>query len=405
MLAGTHPSIYRSIAVERCLVGIGGTLRIRPLLLEAPHDQATSILFTPSRTKYTKIDSPLLSGLAMSWRLLIVAHDSCNWWRAVACVFHENQKSWENTQLHNPKKEKNMINTDLLKTSVVAWNEERKQKITEDLQDYLNPNLKFAMLKGCDLKKAFLFGARLSTADLSRTDLEGSDIRQSNIAGSSFAWANLTDCDLSKSEIWGSSFYKATMIGCDFSDIRLSRGSLNKASFQSADLFGSSIEECDLSYASLNHANLERTIFSNMKMVGTDMRHATMSGTIFCNVDLRRVRGLDTVQHNGPSEITLSTLEKSDWQIPEYFLRGCGVSEEIIKYINLIVRKNQPKTLVSPAWFDTEDSPLRASWNRSKGNMGHQHCAPIPFWRNWTTLPSKNFRKPDLFRRTDSLQI
>jgi TIR domain len=50
------------------------------------------------------------------------------------------------------------------------------------------------------------------------------------------------------------------------------------------------------------------------------------------DTDLRLAKGLDSVRHGGPSEISVSTLYKSGGNIPEAFLRGCGVPDELITY-------------------------------------------------------------------------
>jgi hypothetical protein len=45
------------------------------------------------------------------------------------------------------------------------------------------------------------------------------------------------------------------------------------------------------------------------------------------------VQGLDTVQHKAPSTIGIDTLYHSQGSIPEVFLRGAGVPEDIITYM------------------------------------------------------------------------
>lgn len=44
-------------------------------------------------------------------------------------------------------------------------------------------------------------------------------------------------------------------------------------------------------------------------------------------VDLRQVKGLGSLGHRGPSNISTNTLERSHGQIPARFLRGCGLSD------------------------------------------------------------------------------
>ena len=49
------------------------------------------------------------------------------------------------------------------------------------------------------------------------------------------------------------------------------------------------------------------------------------------------VRGLETVQHHGPSTIGIDTLYRSHGNIPEVFLRGAGVPEDFITYMKSLV--------------------------------------------------------------------
>jgi hypothetical protein len=72
-------------------------------------------------------------------------------------------------------------------------------------------------------------------------------------------------------------------------------------------------------------------------LVGADLRgvnltSATFAGTILADVDLSEVRGLDRVEHSGPSTIGLDTFFKSKGKISEVFLRGAGVPDVFLKY-------------------------------------------------------------------------
>ncbi len=44
--------------------------------------------------------------------------------------------------------------------------------------------------------------------------------------------------------------------------------------------------------------------------------------------------GLEKVVHRAPSEISISTIYRSNSKIPEVFLRGCGVPENFITYMH-----------------------------------------------------------------------
>jgi uncharacterized protein YjbI with pentapeptide repeats len=102
---------------------------------------------------------------------------------------------------------------------------------------------------------------------------------------------------------------------------------LREASLYGADLRGADLSGADLSGAILSGANL---------------REAWTSETVFVDVDLRGVQGLDTVQHNGPSSIGIDTLYHSQGDIPESFLRGCGVPDSMIEYARSLVVAQRP---------------------------------------------------------------
>jgi hypothetical protein len=54
------------------------------------------------------------------------------------------------------------------------------------------------------------------------------------------------------------------------------------------------------------------------------------------------VQGLDSVQHIGPSTIGIDTLYRSHGDIPEGFLRGCGVPNSMIEYAHSLVTAVRP---------------------------------------------------------------
>jgi hypothetical protein len=51
------------------------------------------------------------------------------------------------------------------------------------------------------------------------------------------------------------------------------------------------------------------------------------------------VKGLDCLEHFGPSFVSIDTLYKSDGNISETFLRGCGIPENLINYAGSLVGK------------------------------------------------------------------
>jgi hypothetical protein len=62
-----------------------------------------------------------------------------------------------------------------------------------------------------------------------------------------------------------------------------------------------------------------------------------MDGTIFMDVDLSAVRGLEVVEHFGPSGIDISTIYRSKGNIPEAFLRGAGIPDSFLTFMQSLV--------------------------------------------------------------------
>jgi len=72
------------------------------------------------------------------------------------------------------------------------------------------------------------------------------------------------------------------------------------------------------------------------------MSRAKVAWNVFSRIDLRNVKGLETVYHRGPSTIGIDTLYLSQGQIPEAFLRGAGVPEEFITQVPALVASVNP---------------------------------------------------------------
>jgi hypothetical protein len=72
-------------------------------------------------------------------------------------------------------------------------------------------------------------------------------------------------------------------------------------------------------------------------LFGADLSHCQMGWTHLGNVDLSQCKGLETVEHEGPSSIGIDTIYRSDGKIPEVFLRGAGVPENFIEYMPSLV--------------------------------------------------------------------
>ena len=175
-----------------------------------------------------------------------------------------------------------------------------------------------AYLKEANLSRAFLRDANLSKADLSGADLRGAHLRGADLNGANLSGAGLSDADLSGTE-------------------------LNTVNLCEADLSGANLHGASLRGADLRKADLCRTDLSAVDLSDADLTKAKIGWTVFGNVDLRRVEGLETLVHLGPSTIGVDTIFLSGNRIPEVFLRGAGVPEDFVAYSSSLEQPLDPQ--------------------------------------------------------------
>ncbi len=183
-------------------------------------------------------------------------------------------------------------------------------------------------LNRADLSGARLSGANLSEATLIRANLNEATLIRANLSGARLSGANLSRANLSE----------ATLSRANLSEATLSRTHLSGARLSGANLSGANLSGANLSGARLSGATLSGATLSRAHLSGADLSEATLIGakcgaTVFANVDLSSAISLETIVHLWPSTIGVDTLCQSDGKIPEAFLRGCGVPEDLITYL------------------------------------------------------------------------
>ncbi len=183
-------------------------------------------------------------------------------------------------------------------------------------------------LSGADLSGADLNGANLSRADLSRADLSGANLSGANLINANPSHANLS----SEATISIFNLIRANLRGAFLRGVNLSRADLSHADLRDADLSDTNLSDADLSYSILYRTNL-----SSADLRGANLSYTRVRSIQFNNIDLRTVRGLETVEHTGPSYIGIETVYRSQGDIPEVFLRKAGIPENFITYIRSLV--------------------------------------------------------------------
>ncbi len=188
---------------------------------------------------------------------------------------------------------------EILKQGVNAWNEWRQ--LTPATQHY---------------RPADLSGAELSSADLGSVGLEGEAL---------FAVAE-------EIHYWPDGMQGVNLCGANLRGVSLVGADLNLANLSEADLSGANLSKANLYWAHLYGANLR-----GANLAATNFDAAKIGGTNYADIDLSTAKGLETVEHHGPSTIGIDTIYKSRGKIPEVFLRGCGVPETFIEYMHSLV--------------------------------------------------------------------
>jgi uncharacterized protein YjbI with pentapeptide repeats len=205
---------------------------------------------------------------------------------------------------------------EILKQGADIWNNWR------EVNFYTRPDLSEADLREIDIDQCYVGEADLSLADLSGKNLNNADLYHTDLRRTGFSGANLREADLARANL-----FMADLI---------------KANLEIANLQATDLRDADLRGANLSGAYLGGVNFSGANLYNTDFTNAITNGTIFGDNDLSVVKGLEAVDHGGPSIIGIDTIYLSNGNIPDVFLRGCGVPEEFITHIPSLVTAMQP---------------------------------------------------------------
>ncbi len=128
-------------------------------------------------------------------------------------------------------------------------------------------------------------------------------------------------------DLSGAHLSMTKLINADLRGADLRRALLDLATLRSSALRG----------ADLRGANLTATDLTEADLRGADLGGAILFATTFANTNLKGTKGLESCTHKAPSSIGIDTFCKSNGEIPEIFLRDCGVPEQFITYARSLV--------------------------------------------------------------------
>jgi hypothetical protein len=128
----------------------------------------------------------------------------------------------------------------------------------------------------------------------------------------------------------------------DLNGAYLFEADLSEANLTKANLSGANLSKANLSGANLSGANLNQVFMVNTNLWGAfldgaNLADAIVFGLIFAGSDLSSCKGLDSIEHAGPSTLGIDSIIRSNGRIPEAFLRGVGLPDEWITYIPSLV--------------------------------------------------------------------
>ena len=195
------------------------------------------------------------------------------------------------------------------------------------IPDLRGADLRGTTLKGADLRAASLWAAKLAGAKLGKTDLSVADLRDAHLRAADLSEAKLRGADLSRAHL-----STTNLSGADLNTAKLIEADLREAKLIEADLSGADLRDAhlgaaDLRGAKLIQANLTGAHLRETKLIDADLAGATMCSTVLGNIDISNHNELFSIVHRAASTVGVDTLKHSKGQIPDHFLRGCGLSD------------------------------------------------------------------------------
>jgi hypothetical protein len=109
--------------------------------------------------------------------------------------------------------------------------------------------------------------------------------------------------------------------------IDLTYAQLMRADLQRTNLQITSLRNANLTGADLRRANLTDVDLRSTRLPGTHWSKTSLAYASFTEVDLSKANELDDIRHGGSSSFSTDTFIPSKGQIPEVFLRGCGLPD------------------------------------------------------------------------------
>lgn len=220
---------------------------------------------------------------------------------------------------------------EIISQGVEAWNKWREENVG------LIPKLQGANLCGANLSGMNLINVSFYYADLSNSDLRDASLRHAALVDAKVTSANLSNADVSYANLHGADLTDATLVETDFAYSDLSEVSFVNSVVSSANFKWANLKNSDLTGADFRNAYLRGANLSHANVRDTNFTGATFGWTDLGNLDLSEAVGLEKVEALGPCSVGIDTIYRSKGKIPEAFLRGAGVPDHFITYMNSLI--------------------------------------------------------------------
>jgi uncharacterized protein YjbI with pentapeptide repeats len=171
--------------------------------------------------------------------------------------------------------------------------------------------------------------------DLSDADLEGANLMGVNLTNVNLRRVNFQKADLQGALLVISSLDHADLRSADCRGVLFGEGHHAGNTGGHWEWFQAAAPE--LTNVKFGGANLEYAKITSVRLDGSDFTGIRLRRTEFVDLDLRSVKCLERAEHGGLSFIDVSTIYRSNGQIPEAFMRSCGIPEGLIAYAQSLV--------------------------------------------------------------------
>lgn len=230
----------------------------------------------------------------------------------------------------------------ILEKGMTAWNSWRDEhnEITPSFgyknfqgKDFTGYNFSNSVFTSCSFREAKLNNASFKKskitdssfvlADLKRSNFEGADLRALYMDG----WSFNESCNFRGAKLQNANLKRLIAPACRFEAAVLKNADLKEADLRSVDFSFAKLQNADLSKSNLRSADLTGVAFRNTKL-----DYSKCNRTIFGSIDSSDIVGLDSIEHSGPSYLSIHSLALSRGQLPTSFLQGCGLKEWEIEF-------------------------------------------------------------------------